>query len=103
VLNKTPRVLSALSYLTLQQVDFLLEFVELLLAPTVVFLQTRETINDRLKGVIGLFLPSDPLLEILTLPSATTVQSPQVLVDLLENQSLLLFLLPPVSFQGITL
>jgi len=98
VLNKTPRVLSALSYLALQQVDFLLEFIELLLAPTVVFLQTRETINDRLKGVIGLFLPFDSLLEILTLPSATTVQSPQVLVDLLENRSLLLLLLPPVSF-----
>jgi len=93
---------SSTSYLALQQVDLLLELVEFLLAPTVVFLQTREAINDRLEGVIGLLLPFDSLLEILTLPSATTIQSPQVLVDLLEDRSLLL-LLPPVSFQGIAL
>ena len=54
-------------------------------------------------GVVGLLLPFDSLPKILALSSTTTVQSPQVLVDLLKDWSLLLLLLPPVSLQGIAL
>jgi len=53
--------------------------------------------------IIGLLLPSNSLLKILALLSATSTQSPQVFVNLLEDQSLLLLLFPPVLFQGIAL
>jgi len=91
------------SYLALQQVDLLLELIDLLLSIAVVLLQRLKTIHNRLKRVIGLPLPSNSLLEILVLSSTATAQCPQVLVDLLEDWSLLLLLFPPVSFQGIAL
>jgi len=94
---------SSTSYLALQQVDLLLESINLHLSIAVVLLQRLKTIHNRLKRIIGFPLPSDSLLEILALSSASTAQRPQVLVNLLEDRSLLLLLFSPVSFQGIAL